>query len=112
MNRREQRQAYDRRRYTESETRRLYGLKRWRDIRDDQLAREPFCRMCRARGEFVEATVCDHVEAHNGDVEKFWSGPFQSLCLPDHNSVKQAEEAAARRLAAQRGARTGRASRP
>jgi hypothetical protein len=33
--------------------------------------------------------VCDHVEPHRGDLDKFWSGPFQSLCAEHHNSDKQ-----------------------
>jgi hypothetical protein len=33
--------------------------------------------------------VCDHVEPHRGDLDKFWSGPFQSLCAECHNVDKQ-----------------------
>lgn len=58
--------------------------------------------MCKARGDIVEATVCDHVEPHDGDVDKFWAGPFQSLCKPDHDATKQREEAAARRAPGRR----------
>jgi len=36
--------------------------------------------------------VCDHVTAHRGSEELFWSGPFQSLCFSCHNSKKQREE--------------------
>jgi 5-methylcytosine-specific restriction enzyme A len=28
----------------------------------------------------MPATICDHVEPHRGDVNKFWLGPFMSLC--------------------------------
>jgi hypothetical protein len=42
------------------------------------------------------ATVCDHVTPHRGDVAKFWSGPFQSLCQPCHDREKQRAEAASR----------------
>ncbi|MCJ2010440.1 ATP-binding protein [Methylobacterium sp. J-092] len=38
------------------------------------------------------ATVCDHVEPHRGDVERFWAGPFQSVCAHCHNSHKQRQE--------------------
>ena len=99
----DQNRAYDRRRYSESETRRLYGTRRWKNERDDHLRRERFCRLCKAAGELTLATVRDHIEPHNGDVEKFWAGPFQSLCDHHHNSVKQAEEAAARRARRPRG---------
>lgn len=36
--------------------------------------------------------VCDHVEPHKGDLDKFWSGPFQTLCPDDHDVVKQGIE--------------------
>lgn len=90
--RQEQNRVYDRRRRQDIETRRLYGLARWRRIRDEQLRAEPLCRPCQVEGFVVEATVCDHVEPHRGDVEKFWAGPFQSLCRTCHNSAKQREE--------------------
>lgn len=95
--RREANRAYDRQRRAVSETRRLYGTGRWKRLRAYHLGLEPFCRMCAARGQATEATVCDHLDPHNGDVERFWSGPFQSLCEPCHNTLKQAAEAAARR---------------
>ena len=31
----------------------------------------------------------DHVEPHHGDVNKFWLGPFQSLCKECHDSTKK-----------------------
>jgi 5-methylcytosine-specific restriction protein A len=98
VTRRDQNRAYDRRRDQSLETRRLYKLARWLKIRAAQLLAEPTCRMCWELDQrATPATVCDHVEAHGGDVEKFWAGPFQSLCARCHNSRKQAEEAAARR---------------
>jgi hypothetical protein len=38
------------------------------------------------------ATICDHVEPHHGDRNKFWSGPFQSLCKRCHDSAKRFAE--------------------
>jgi hypothetical protein len=35
------------------------------------------------------ATICDHVEPHHGDVNRFWLGPFQSLCKECHDSTKR-----------------------
>lgn len=87
---------YDAERRAATETRRLYSTARWRAVRDDQLKGEPLCRMCLEVGIRTLANTCDHVEPHRGDVDKFWGGPFQSLCGPCHNSAKQAEEAAAR----------------
>ena len=70
----------------------LYWTARWKRIRDAQLSSEPLCVMCLA-DEIVEpATVYDHVTPHKGDTTMFWSGPFQSLCKPHHDSDKQREE--------------------
>jgi hypothetical protein len=33
---------------------------------------------------------CDHGEPHHGDVNKFWLGPFMSLCKRWHGRVAQA----------------------
>lgn len=69
---------------------RWYKTYRWQQVRKRQLDREPLCRICHPR--LTIATICDHIEPHRGDVEKFWSGPFQSLCKPCHDSTKQREE--------------------
>ena len=69
-----------------------YNTARWQRLRKRQLQKEPLCRFHQARGEFVPATVCDHTEPHRGDLERFWAGPFQSLCDPCHNSDKQRME--------------------
>ncbi len=83
---------YDRRRKEESETRRLYGTAAWARVRDDQLAKEPLCRMCMIVAVITPAIICDHVEPHGGDPMKFWHGPFQSLCKSHHDGAKQREE--------------------
>lgn len=70
----------------------LYRTKGWLTKRAGQLAREPLCRMCAALGRVVSATVADHVEAHRGDAERFWSGELQSLCGPCHSRHKQRQE--------------------
>ena len=67
----------------------LHRTPRWREIRDRQLKEEPLCRFCKQRGKIEEAKVCDHIEPHKGDMDKFWKGPFQSLCYHCHNSVKK-----------------------
>ena len=39
------------------------------------------------------AAVVDHVEAHQGDHEKFWDPDnWQSLCKRHHDSAKQRQE--------------------
>lgn len=74
----------------------LYTVKRWRALRARQLRDEPLCRFCRARGKVTAANICDHVQPHQGDMVKFWAGPFQSLCKPCHDSTKQAMESGGR----------------
>lgn len=69
--------------------RHLYASKRWKELRLRQLAKEPLCRMCQALGLVVAANTCDHIVPHRGDVEKFWGGPFQSLCRTCHSGAKQ-----------------------
>lgn len=70
----------------------LYTSQRWRKIRLLQLSAEPLCKMCSDAGLVVAATVCDHIQPHKGNVEMFYSGPFQSLCARCHNRHKQTED--------------------
>jgi 5-methylcytosine-specific restriction enzyme A len=49
------------------------------------------------KGRLVRASALllmqsDHVEPHHGDVNKFWLGPFQSLCKGCHESTKRMVE--------------------
>lgn len=69
-----------------------YRTPRWRQIKADQLLRQPYCRFCADMGRHTKATICDHVEPHRGDEAKFWSGPFQSLCKTHHDATKQRME--------------------
>ena len=86
------RRDFDARRRRETETRKLYGTARWKALRADQLMRVPLCEPCDKLGLVVPASVCDHVTPHRGDVERFWAGPFASLCETCHSSAKQREE--------------------
>jgi 5-methylcytosine-specific restriction protein A len=70
----------------------LYKTKAWQAIRAEQLARFPLCCMCAEDRRVTAATVCDHVERHNGDPAKFFAGPFQSICKPHHDGEKQRQE--------------------
>lgn len=87
----ERRRAYDHARDSQP-WRRWYKTARWQRTRDAQLIAEPLCRMCKDKGTLTPATVCDHVERHNGNPTLFWFGPFQSLCATCHSSDKQREE--------------------
>lgn len=57
----------------------------WPKRRADQLAREPFCRECAAKGLRVRATDADHVVPHRGDLQLFLHGELQSLCHSCHS---------------------------
>src|SRR6478736_272108 len=63
----------------------MYNNTRWRRLRAEQLRKQPLCEVCQEQGRITEATICDHVQSHKGDVVKFWSGPFQSLCKTHHD---------------------------
>jgi 5-methylcytosine-specific restriction protein A len=67
----------------------LYSSARWQRIRRHQLREHPLCKYCAETGIVEPATICDHVEPHQGDRNKFWSGPFQSLCKRCHDSAKR-----------------------
>lgn len=89
--------SLDRRRLADTETRRLHKTARWEKLRWSILVRDQFtCQLCRRLEGDTSKLVCDHVEPHRGDVEKFWAGPFQTLCKPCHDGQKQKEEIAAR----------------
>ena len=57
--------------------------------RNYQLLEPPLCKYCAERGLVTPATIYDHIEPHGGDVNKFWLGPFQTLCKPCHDSAKR-----------------------
>jgi 5-methylcytosine-specific restriction enzyme A len=73
--------------------RRWYGTARWKATRARQLKEKPLCAYCIDIGRITVATICDHVERHNGDEQRFWNGPFQSLCKEHHDVTKQRDEA-------------------
>jgi 5-methylcytosine-specific restriction enzyme A len=67
----------------------LYRTARWSRIRKHQLREHPLCKYCLERAIVTVATICDHVEPHRGDVNKFWLASLQSLCLDCHVSTKR-----------------------
>lgn len=74
---------------------RWYKTARWQRLRRHQLDEHKLCAMCLPR--VTIATVCDHVEPHKGDEQKFWNGPFQSLCKRCHDSDKKRIEQGGKR---------------
>jgi 5-methylcytosine-specific restriction enzyme A len=73
--------------------RKLYATKRWKQTRQAQLAIQPLCERCLAMEIVEPATVAHHAAGgHKGNLEKFWFGPFESLCKPHHDSHGQLED--------------------
>jgi 5-methylcytosine-specific restriction enzyme A len=81
----EQRRAFDKRRQASQDYRKWYCLKKWRDIRDYLLRRNPLCPECSARGLVVPGTDIDHIIPHKGDKALFWDCKnLQVLCHECH----------------------------
>ena len=47
-----------------------------------QLLEPPLCKYCAERGLVTPATICDHIEPHGGDVNKFGSFPSRPCASP------------------------------
>jgi len=72
----------------------LYKLAIWHKVlRPSQLANEPLCAFCLAKGITTLAEVVDHIKAHRGDKVLFLDPDnLQSLCKVCHDRDKQSEE--------------------
>lgn len=67
-----------------------YKTAAWARLRLWQLKREPLCRFCKRKGIVTEAKVVDHITAHKGNTELFFSKyNLQSLCSHCHESTKK-----------------------
>ncbi len=65
---------------------------RWRKAREGYLKAHPLCVLCESEGEYVAATVVDHIIPHKGDKKLFWNRKnWQSLCKR-HHDIKTARE--------------------
>ena len=70
----------------------------WQKARATYLAQHPLCVFCEREGLVTAAAVVDHIEAHQGDNERFWNPDnWQSLCKRHHDSAKQRQEKKQRR---------------
>lgn len=68
-----------------SSTQRGYDSK-WRKAREAFLKENPFCAEHLKLGQYIPATVVDHIEPHKGDLKLFWNRRnWQSLCRVCHN---------------------------
>lgn len=76
-----------------------YAKSIWTEhLRPDQLLREPFCRVCAAKGIRTTATVVDHVIPFRGDWSLFiGTGNLQSLCKYHHDQKTAREQAEERK---------------
>jgi 5-methylcytosine-specific restriction enzyme A len=69
-----------------------YNRVAWDRRRRNQLLTNPLCKFCLVEGRSELARVADHVVPHRGNVNLFFLGELQSLCIPCHNRVKQGDE--------------------
>ena len=70
----------------------LYGTKRWKELRIQQLISEPWCRECAAKAVTTPAGEVDHIKPHRGSKKLFYdAGNLQSLCASCHSRKTQAE---------------------
>jgi len=69
---------------------RPYDRRRWRRIREEQLHREPLCRLHQEQGEIVEAREVDHIQplAEGGAFDDPQN--LRSLCSACHGRVTRA----------------------
>ena len=65
----------------------MYRTDKWlRELRPEQLLREPFCRECSKRGIRTRATDVDHIVDHKGDWDVFcYPSNLESLCHSCHS---------------------------
>jgi len=62
-----------------------YGSK-WQKASKRFLEAHPLCVRCMADGQYVRATVVDHIVPHRGDMRLFWDeANWQPLCKPCHD---------------------------
>jgi hypothetical protein len=70
----------------------MYKTAAWRRRRAQQLAEQPLCERCLAKGLTVIATVAHHVVRHDGDWDSFINGKLASSCAPCHDVVERGIE--------------------
>jgi 5-methylcytosine-specific restriction protein A len=66
----------------------LYHTQRWRNLRNAHIKAHPLCSRCESLGRVRAAACVDHHPPHGGSVERFWRGPFRSLCNACHGRVR------------------------
>lgn len=67
--------------------------RRWQKARKSYLEAHPLCVQCAKQGEYVRATVVDHIVPHRGDQKLFWDqNNWQSLCKSCHDKKTLTED--------------------
>ena len=80
------------REYEQRPERQYMKSTRWQKLRLMFLNEHPLCSECLKEGRDRAATIVDHIKAHHGDYDLFWSvDNLQALC-PEHHSSKTARE--------------------
>ena len=70
-----------------------YKSKRWRRLRERQLAKYPMCQCPHCKGKKLPANVVDHIKPHRGDTQLLWNPDnLQSMAATCHNAMKQSYE--------------------
>ena len=70
----------------------LYNMPAWKKASKAHLRAKPLCAECERQGNYKEAQCVDHIEPHNGDMNKFWNTEnWQSLCNRCH-AIKTLKE--------------------
>lgn len=69
---------------------RLYNSKRWRSLRLSHLRKNPYCDDCFVDNILTTATVVDHRNPHNGNVDLFFDPTNLSSKCKHHHDKKTA----------------------
>lgn len=71
----------------------LYKTKEWKQLRQAQLARCPYCQCPHHKGQQVKANVVDHIVPHKGNMRLFIKPDnLQSMTKQCHDKFKQSRE--------------------
>lgn len=70
--------------------------KRWREMRRQVLAQEPYCRECLRLGRRTIASEVDHIDGRASRPEDYRRENLQPLCEPCHSSKTMREQNASR----------------
>lgn len=74
-------------------TKNFYKTKQWKQIRENQLLRNPLCARCLSKNKITAANVVHHKIPHKGNHKLFFDvNNLESLCKRCHDSDEQSIE--------------------